>query len=47
VIVAGDAESDSVSTAAIVHAALTQPAGIVGQHGGWLSLCDGASGAGM
>ena len=46
-VVTDDVTSVSTSTAATVHAALVQPAGIVGQHGCWLCLGEGASGIGI
>jgi hypothetical protein len=46
-VVTGDVTSVSVSTAAVAHAALKQPAGIVGQHGCWLCFGDGAVGIGI
>ena len=46
-IVSGDTEIVVAATTAMVHAALAQPAGIVGQHGCWPCFCDGAVGAGI
>jgi hypothetical protein len=46
-VVTDDVTSVSTSTAATVHAALVQPAGMVGQHGGSLCLGEGASGIGI
>lgn len=42
-----DIANTTVSHGAIVHAAFTQPAGIVGQHGCWPWFCDGAVGVGI
>jgi len=46
-VATGEVTSDSVSTAAVAHAALVHPAGMVGQHGCWLCFGAGTSGIGI